>query len=204
MNRILLAVLTALVVAVSGQAQIIGQNSPTDRQPAVNAISLQEAEAGQLAPLIYTGTITCAGNVQDTTRWLHIGWTPSHTTQGAVNSNAAILRFNPDKFTLSVVISSDGDSIDLAEAWFTYTYDTTALEGWNGDSSNVFVNDGNSNRADYGIWTFENLVGLETTFDDFAFVYPLRVLRGAFIRIYFRNDVSGNNVSYAWTLTVER
>lgn len=201
--KTLLIVLLCAGVSFGQTSGIIGQSS-TDRAPDVGSVSIQDAETGQLAPLIYTGSITCAGNVQDTTAWLHIGWSPSHTTNAANASNRAIMRYNPHEFTLSVVISSNGDSVDLAEAWFEYAYDTTATAAWNADSSNIFVNDGNINRADYGVWTFENIVGLETTYDDNAWVYPLRILRGGFIRLYFRNDVSGNNVTYAWTLTAER
>lgn len=198
--KALLSVILALIIAVAGQAQILGQAS-TDKVPGVSVISEAAAIQGQLAPIIYTGTITCAGNVQDTTRWLQIGWSPSTASQAL---NNRIILFNPDYATLTVSLSTTGDSVDFNKGWFEVAYDTTALAGWNADSSNFFVSDGNYNRSDYGVWTFENIVGLETTYDDNSFVYPLRVLRGAFIRFFFFNKVSGNDVVYTWMLTAER
>lgn len=209
------ALLVSLLLSSGVFAQtsgIIGQAS-TDRVPNTGAVSIQDATAGQLGPVIFTQTVYLVKDdaTEQSTYWKQIGWSPSHTTAAANNSNKAIMPYNPDKLTATIALApynagagyGPGDSALLAAARFEITYDTTSAVEWNADSSNLFIADGNYNRADYGVWTYENIPKtLGTDVDDKKWNCALKVLKGAFIRFVFTGAADDGDDSTAVTLTL--
>ncbi len=193
-----------LICVSSVMAQEIGGQSSSDRLPGIAGYSAADALNGQLGPVLYTGIDSVGSSgASHTTRWLQIGWVMRPVNQ---RSNQAITRFNPDQFTVTVqldtITGGAGDSLNLATARFECVWDTSANGAWNPDSSNCFIAKGNYNRNDYGSWTFEHLLNARATLRVRPFSYPIRVLRGGFIRFVW----AGNNDStkVTWTLSGER
>lgn len=213
--KALLIVLLCAGISFGQTSGIIGQSS-TDRAPDVGSVGTQEALAGQLAPVIFTQTVYLpkASAVTQSTYWKQIGWTPSHTSAIANTSNKAIVRYNPDFLTATIALApynaglgyAAGDSGILVAGRFEVTYDTTAAPEWNADSSNLFIANGNYNRADYGVWTFEDIpVTLGTDLDDKKWSYPLRIIKGAFVRFIFTGAATmDDSTAVTVTLTAER
>jgi hypothetical protein len=190
-----LLVILAVCFAATAFGQITGQDT-SDKLPNTGAVSQAEAVTGQLAPLIYSWTDTLVVNTAKTSKWKQIGWSPSTT---AWQSNLQAMHYNPDKFTLTVTprgSAGAGDSIAVTSIRFEVCYDTTGLACWNADSSNCFVADGNYNRSDYGVWTFEDIPAkAKAVYSARKWLYPLRVLRGAYIRTVAVNTWASSAVT---------
>jgi hypothetical protein len=90
------------------------------------------------------------------------------------------------------------DCCSVTDAWFELADSSSAvIPYWAGDSSNIFINSGNYNRADYGVWTFE-----PDTITTRGYDYILRALRGGFIRFKFETTIQDCTI-VEWTFRLE-
>jgi len=149
--------------------------------------------SGEHTPVIWSGAgvINGAGN-NYTTTWQQIGSSPF--SSAVLNNNIAV--YDPEKFTLTLKLScyGAGDSARISQAIFSMAFDTTAAAAWTADSTNVFIKSGNYNHPLYGQGLYEVLADTARRWD-----YPLRVVRGGFIRFIFSTTTS-DSVNVSWTL----
>lgn len=208
---VIIAVIFGLAVSESlGQTQYV---------PAVNLITEKEGIGGEHAPLVWTGTEYLAKNdaTEQVTDWIKIGSSFYDTNL----ENRVTTIFNPQFFTLEInlavhggaaagadgLIYGAGDSSTLAAARFEIADSSAAvIPFWNADSSNLFIADGNYTHSQYGTWRFEDIPKtLATTADDKGWLYPIRVLRGSYIRFVFtgRADGGDDTTLVKWKLVGE-
>ena len=133
--------------------------------------------AGEHFPVIYSGAGTINGAAYPcTTAWRQVGYSPE--ADFAANRNIGV--FNPQVFTVGIKLtcSGGGDSARVSRAYLECTYDSTAKSFWNGDSSNVFIEDGCYSHQEYGVWKFEAI-------NDTArcWLFPIRAMIGGYLRL---------------------
>ncbi len=152
--------------------------------------------AGEHYPIIYTGQDEIRGSAHPcTTAWRQVGFSAS----AGAEANRNIGLFNPEVFTVGLKLgcSGAGDSARISAARFESAYDTTTKAFWNGDSSNIFIEDGCYHHADYGVWKFETL-------DDTSrwWLYPIRAVVGGYVRLILESDIA-DTCTVDWSLICE-
>jgi len=183
--------------------------SSGDRVPYNSGNSTKELIGGEHAPLIFSDTDTLLSADTSTTHWMHIGW----NTNAKSWSNKIVQAFNPEVFTFVIGLRDESDdndatddSVGVSDIRFETSLDTTGDPIWNADSTNLFVADGNYTHAQYGIWMFEDIVGVDSgaAIVQREQAYPLRVLSGAWIRFIFtaRDDMV-DTTFVDWSLICE-
>ena len=195
----------ALLLAVSAYA------APTRTEySGRNSLSTQAVLGSEHAPLIYSGSGTYSGTALGayTTDWMQIGFSPAVTDTG----NKRIVEHNGEYFTLYINLTrsysgtyrGSNDSLSLKTARFEIADSSNATVGfWNPDSSNLFIADGNYNRTDYGIWTFEDFLQDTSTTSTRRYVYPLKVFAGSHIRFVFGTTGVDDTIGVTWKLKLE-
>ena len=154
---------------------------------------------GEHVALVLSGTMTLYTGVNDTTDWLQVN--PDLENFDYTNDNQRLFHINPGFFTFSLTLDpyNEGDSVGLTEAYFETAWDNNSTDSIistsdvydNPDSSNVFIKDGNYDRADYGIWTFEDFAAdTASAFAHRGLSFPLRVLTmHPYLRFILHHDV---------------
>lgn len=185
--------------------------APTRREyGSRNSLPVQALHGSEHAPLVYSSSGTMSGTALGayTTDWLQIGYTHNVSDTG----NKRVVEHNPEKFTLFVTLArsysgdyrATDDTLAMVTARFEIADSSNANVGfWNPDSSNLFIANGNINRADYGVWTYEDFYQDTSSTATRRYVYPLKVLAGSHIRFVFGSAAVGDTTSVSWQLKCE-
>ena len=166
-----------------------------------NALATQAVLGSEHSPLTYSSSDTISSSANFgvyTTDWLQIGFSPFVTDTG----NKRLAEHNPEIFTLSILklhpVPVATDCCSVTDAWFELADSSSSgVAYWAADSSNYFINSGNYNRSDYGVWTYE-----PDTITTRGYDYTLKVLRGSHIRFNFQTTNQDCTI-VVWTLRSE-
>ena len=152
--------------------------------------------AGEHFPVIYDADGKIQGAADSyTTSWYQVGYSPSADL--ADNHNIGI--YNPEVFTVGVKLScyGAGDSARVSQAHIECALDTTSQPFWNGDSSNMFIDNGCYSHDQYGSWRFEALSDTSR-----RWLYPIRVVVGGYLRLVFESDIE-DTCNVEWVMICE-
>lgn len=210
-TKILLTFVVSAFVALTMYILTYGQSV----YPSYKSVNASVLLGGEHTPLIYSGTVYLprASAAEQTTSWLQIGYSTDalKNTDALMKSSRQVFEVNPEKFTLSIRLASypvhaDHDSVSLMACRFELADSTSAvIPFWNGDSTNLFMANGNYNHSFYGYWMFEE-PGLNSAaiLGTREWIYPLRVLRGGYIRFVFTGSAGiDDSTAVSWTLWCE-
>ena len=132
------------------------------------------------------------------TPWIAIQFDANVTRADSVNNTfEPLYRYAPSIFRLHMHCKEygAGDSIFVTRARMEFAMDTTLMREIYPDTSSSFIKDGNFNQADYGVWRFEDFYATDSA----AFVYPLKVWGGAYMRLWLINTQTSDTANFSQT-----
>lgn len=176
----------SLLIALLIAGTAFGQTEQRETNPLRNSNNVSALVGSEHTPVvwqhIFSADSITNGVDSISSRWIWIGYNQNVTAQDSQKANQMLFETAPNKFNLLVrgYRRTESGSLSLGRARFEVSRDTTKIPLMNADSSSTFVQDGNENRADYGIWTFDAI----SHTDSIGRIFPLKVLGGSYLRVW--------------------
>lgn len=156
----------------------------------------------------WTGTATiAAAQTQDSVATYWMQYSPVYGISDTAKIGYNKGQLFPRVFTLDVSVAvAAGDSFSLGSVDVQYAWaNGTAKPIRNADSTFALVADGNYNRPDYAVWTYEDIPEAkdsDSNWDNYTWRYMIKCEAPGFMRLIFKDGtLCGDAVTITWTLT---